>query len=122
MVKEQGSNLCWRFTGFYGHPESHRRYESWQLLAFLNSQFQLPWLCLGDFNEILSITKKEGGAIRTQQQMDGFRRVINFCNFQDLGYCGADYTWSNMQEGNNSISLRLDRALATPDWVEKFGN
>ena len=26
-----------------------------------------------------------------------------------------------MQEGNNSISLRLDRALATPEWVEKFG-
>ena len=122
VVKEQGSNSCWRLTGFYGHPETHRRYESWQLLAFLNSQFQLPWLCLGDFNEILSITEKEGGAIRTQQQMDGFRRVINFCNFQDLGYCGADYTWSNMQEGNNCISLRLDRALATPDWVEKFGN
>ena len=96
VVKEQGSNLCWRLTGFYGHPETYRRYELWQLLAFLNSQFQLPWLCLRDFNEILSITEKEGGAIRTQQQMDGFRRVINFCNFQDLGYCGADYTWSNM--------------------------
>ena len=67
VVKEQGSNFGWRFTGFYGHPETHRRYESWQLLAFLNSQFQLPWLCPGDFNEILSITKKEGGAIRTQQ-------------------------------------------------------
>jgi len=23
-----------------------------------------------------------------------------------------------MQEGNNSISLRLDRAFATPEWVE----
>ena len=26
-----------------------------------------------------------------------------------------------MQEGNNSISLRLDRAFATSEWVEKFG-
>ena len=60
VVKEQGSNFCWRLTSFYRHPETHRRYELWHLLAFLNSQFQLPWLCLGDFNEILSITEKKG--------------------------------------------------------------
>ena len=53
--------------------------------------------------------------------MDGFRRVVNYSNFQDLGHSGYDYTWSNMQEGDNSISLRLDRAFATPEWVEKFG-
>ena len=121
VIKEHDSNFYWRITGFYGHLETYRRYESWQLLAFLNNQFQLPWLCLRDFNEILLINEKVGGATRTQQQMDGFRRVVNYCNFHDLGYCGSDYTWSNMQEGNNSISLRLDRAFATPEWVEMFG-
>ena len=23
VVKEQGSNFCWRLTGFYGHSETH---------------------------------------------------------------------------------------------------
>ena len=86
IVREIDGNFLWRITGFYGHPETHHRYESWRLLAFLHSQFQLPWLCLGDFNEILSISEKEGGVTPSQQQMEGFRNVVNFCEFVDLGY------------------------------------
>ena len=52
--------------------------------------------------------------------MDSFRRVVNFCGFKDLGYCGSDFTWFNMKERMDRISLRLDRALATSDWLESF--
>ena len=45
---------------------------------------------------------------------------MDFCGFSDLGYCGPDFTWCNMQEGENIIQLRLDRALATLEWIEKF--
>ena len=45
---------------------------------------------------------------------------MNLCGFQDLGYCGPDFTWCNMQEGTNRISLRLDRALATSGWLRPF--
>ena len=44
----------WRFTGFYGHLEAHRRHESWALLDKLQPLPTLPWLCVGDFNETLS--------------------------------------------------------------------
>ena len=44
----------------------------------------MPWACLGDFSEILSATEKAGGPDRSQQQMEGFREVINICNFQDM--------------------------------------
>ncbi|XP_075649952.1 uncharacterized protein LOC142620474 [Castanea sativa] len=54
--------------------------------------------------------------------MERFREVVNYCNFQDLGYSGSDFTWSNMQEGNDCISLRLDRALANQEWVDRFGS
>ncbi|XP_075665592.1 uncharacterized protein LOC142635292 [Castanea sativa] len=64
--------------------------------------------------------EKSGGANCTQQQIDGFRGIVNYCGFHDLGYCGPDYTWSNMQEGENRICLRLDRALATPEWSARF--
>ena len=64
--------------------------------------------------------EKWGGANRSQNQMDGFRNVINSCGFKDLGYSGTDYTWCNMQEGAGRIYLRLDRALATCDWIENF--
>ena len=52
--------------------------------------------------------------------MDRFREVVNTCGFKDLGYCGPDFTWCNMQEGINRTYLRLDRALATNDWISYF--
>ena len=52
--------------------------------------------------------------------MDGFREVANARGFKDLGYCGSDFTWCNMQEGDNRIYLRLDRAFATNDWINYF--
>ena len=43
----------WRFTFFYGAPETHLCVNSWNLIRILNRQFSLPWRCIGDFNEIL---------------------------------------------------------------------
>ena len=65
IVREVDKNSIWRITGFYGHPKTHRRYESWRLLSFLHSQFQLLWLCLGDFNGILSMHEKARGSVRS---------------------------------------------------------
>ena len=33
---------------------------------------------------------------------------------------GTDFTWCNMQEGENRIQLRIDRALANTEWIGKF--
>ena len=108
--------------GFYGHPESHLRKDSWKLLSYLNNQFSLPWFCYGNFNEILSLSEKSGGPLRTQRQMDGFRDAVNNCGFQDLGFSGPQYTWCNMREGSDRVYLHLDRAFANSDWLNKFSN
>ena len=52
--------------------------------------------------------------------MESFRNVVNFCGFLDLGYVGADFTWCNMQEGENRIQLRQDRALVNTEWIGNF--
>lgn len=44
----------WRFIVFYGRPEDHRRWESWALMDHLYKLDSRPWLCCGDFNEILT--------------------------------------------------------------------
>ena len=88
----------------------------------MHRKFNLPWLCYGDFNEILSREEKlgGGGVPRPQRQMDGFRELVNIYGFKDLGYSGPDFTWCNMQERENRVYLRLDRALATNDWINHF--
>ena len=67
IIIESSSGFKWRITGFYSQPKTHLRHESWKLLTDLNRRFNLPWLCLGDFNEIVSMKEKLGRVIRTQQ-------------------------------------------------------
>lgn len=56
-ITDQQNNFKWRFTSFYGHPETHLRKESWNLLSYLYAQLSLPWFCCEDFNEILYVWK-----------------------------------------------------------------
>ena len=58
IVTEEHGNRTWRFTGFYGHPETSKREESWRLLEELGKRSDLPWICMGDFNEILHLGEK----------------------------------------------------------------
>ena len=50
---DHGVDDAWRFTGFYGDPDTANREDSWSLLRNLSSRSFLLWICLGDFNEIL---------------------------------------------------------------------
>ena len=111
---------CWRLTGFYGCPEQHRRKESWALLKHLNSLNSLPWLCIVDFNEILTIAEKSGGQDRPMRQILDFQETMNWCALVDLGYQGAQYTWNNNRDDEANIQGCLDRALATSTWLDLF--
>ena len=50
----------WRITGFYGNPETSKRPDSWLLLKRLSTLNSLPWVCLGDFNELMDGRVKGG--------------------------------------------------------------
>lgn len=59
-----GEGFIWRFTGFYGEPKTDRKDFSWKALRMLNASRRRPWLCVGDFNEVLLGCEKEGGSQR----------------------------------------------------------
>ena len=62
-VINPGIDDTWHFTGFYRAPEVAIREDSWSVLRHLASQYNLPWVCIGDFNEIVKVEEKLGGAI-----------------------------------------------------------
>ncbi|OMP01909.1 reverse transcriptase [Corchorus capsularis] len=109
----------WRFTGFYGRPETNKRHESWALLRLLATQSNLPWLCADDFNEILSNDEKLGGRMRSQRQMNDFREVIDECCFNECPTKGPTFTWSRRFAGE-VVFEKLDRAYATISWSDRF--
>lgn len=86
----------------------------------LNGTSNLPWLCGGDFNELLLDSEKKGGADKKSSSIQMFRDTINNCNLQDLGFTGYPFTWSNGREGEENIQERLDRFLATKNWKNLY--
>ena len=59
----QGVDDAWRFTGFYRDLDTASRENSWSLLRDLSQRSSLPWICVGDFNEILFLRRNWDGWI-----------------------------------------------------------
>jgi hypothetical protein len=59
-INENGES-GWRLTGSYGEPSSDKKYLSWEYIRSLHDDIDLPWILMGDFNEILYSSEKEGG-------------------------------------------------------------
>ena len=90
------------------------------MLRTLSNQFSFPWVCIGDFNEILFADWKQRWLDRPERQMQGFREVFYFCRLKDLGYNGFPFTWCNWRPGNQNVWIRLDRRAAIIDWILTF--
>ncbi|OMO64624.1 reverse transcriptase [Corchorus capsularis] len=118
-IFDENCASVWRFTGFYGQPVATRRHESWSLLRNLHSQCDLPWLCVGDYNEILSSEEKIGGALRPSHFIEAFRSVIDDCEFMEILIRGPKMTWKRRINGE-FVFERLDRCLVSRSWLKRF--
>lgn len=105
----KGKSGNWRFTGFYGHPETEKRHFSWELLDRLNDVSTGPCIVGGDFNEITSVHEKKGGAVRNHRQMGLFQDALNICKLMDAGFVGDKFTWKRGNNRKNQVKERLDR-------------
>jgi exonuclease III len=72
IMKDGAIAHPWKLTGFYGHSDWTKRHEYWALLNFLRSFAPLPWLCVGDFNEVTKQLEKSGVVLRKEIQMTQF--------------------------------------------------
>ena len=77
----------WRLTSsVYGEAQVSERHKTWDLLKDICGDSPLPWLCIGDFNEVLRSDEHVGIGRRSASQIQGFRDTVDVCNLIDLGY------------------------------------
>ena len=119
-VKVHTYDSLWRLTGIYKHLEEELNGETWRLMRHLHARASLPWVRLGDFNEILSSNEKNGGNLRPMGAMMGFQQTLLHCGLVDLGFNGYRFTWRNSRVGSTFVEERLDRVVATSEWREMF--
>jgi hypothetical protein len=57
---------------------------------------------------------------RPERQMLEFREMLARCELHDLGFSGLPWTYDNLQKGERNVHVRLDRAVASMDWKQRF--
>uniref|UniRef100_A0A803QG78 Reverse transcriptase domain-containing protein n=1 Tax=Cannabis sativa TaxID=3483 RepID=A0A803QG78_CANSA len=116
-----GIEPCLHFTAFYGSPHSHNKDASWTLLKRLADVApHLPWLAIGDFNEIISNANKSGGGLRNESQMETFRKVLDHCSLHETPFEGEPFTWIKNHFATNTIKERLDWCFVNSLWGSTF--
>ncbi|XP_019151047.1 PREDICTED: uncharacterized protein LOC109147845 [Ipomoea nil] len=106
----------WRMTCYYGFSERSRRAESWNVLRTLAAKSNLPWIVMGDFNDLLYQYEKRGGNPHPNSLLRGFGDTLEDCGLAQLPMVGYPYTWEKGKGTVNWIEERLDKVLVTDGW------
>jgi hypothetical protein len=51
-----------------------------------------------------------------------FRDVLSHYDLHDLGFSGTPWMYDNKKNGDHNVKVRLDRAVASPQWSIWFPN
>ncbi|XP_015946659.1 uncharacterized protein LOC107471680 [Arachis duranensis] len=105
----------WCLTAVYASPHAHLRSKLWKEMKKIATDMKLPWLLIGDFNDISKADEKKGGATLDMHAVNRFKRWIEECGLIDMGYIGSKFTWVGGVRGGLKIYKRLDRALSNSD-------
>ncbi|XP_062014482.1 uncharacterized protein LOC133731021 [Rosa rugosa] len=105
-----------KITWMYGNPHTNEKSSFWYSMFRRFSPVSTPWLCLGDFNDILNAFEKWGGATRLQWRMNLFRNFLTHTELRDLNFQGPIHTWYCMRQSQIFIKERLDRSLGNVHW------
>lgn len=109
----------WRLYGCYGPCKFSEKRVFWENLQNTIHSEQLPWVLLGDLNEILDLSEKLGGKdIRGQTLF--LKRFLQETGTIDLGFVGHRFTWTRRVDNRIIMKERLDRVVANFQWVQNY--
>uniref|UniRef100_A0A2N9GUD6 Reverse transcriptase domain-containing protein n=1 Tax=Fagus sylvatica TaxID=28930 RepID=A0A2N9GUD6_FAGSY len=95
--------------------ERYRR-EFWESLQEVVREFGGPWMCVGDFNCIISQEEKRGGSKIGSSSGGGLREFMEDRGGIDLGFIGYEFTWCNKRCGLANIKERHLYQSLNPTW------
>jgi hypothetical protein len=69
----------WLLSCIYGPPVHKNKVVFWESLMDVGKNFHGPWLCIGDFNMILSQSDKQGGLPYASSSSNAFHDWLDSC-------------------------------------------
>lgn len=108
-VQVSSTNFSWIFSALYACPRLGPQLKLWDHLSVFVRTYNLPWLVVGDFNEVLSSHEKLSVVPACQRRISSFARCLDDCDLVDLRFNGPRFTWTNKQQ-NGLVMQRIDQA------------
>ncbi|XP_030453714.2 uncharacterized protein LOC115675253 [Syzygium oleosum] len=110
------SGKTMRITFVHAPNVIQEKVKFWDKLRQVSLLDSSPWLCLGDFNEVLYDWEKVGKRSISQSRLNAFRECLDDCALMEMDCKGCAYTWANNREGENFVKEKLDRVFCNLDW------
>ena len=90
LIRVKSSSLTCLISAIYASPRFAKRCILWNNLITIASRHNLPWLALGDFNDVLSEDEKFGGNGICGKRVRAYQECMNECKLLDLGFSGQN--------------------------------
>ena len=100
----------------YASPKYENRCLLWANLKKVSKHHDLPWILMGDFNEMVDENEKLRGNPISIQRVREYRECMDCCNMLDLSFSSPKFTWPNHKGIGDLIQERLDRCWVNPSW------
>ncbi|XP_074290608.1 uncharacterized protein LOC141617322 [Silene latifolia] len=116
------NNLVFCLIFVYAPAQPSEKADFWSELENFVLNLELPFLLLGDLNEIKSPSEKEGGAKVTNARCVRLNKFLNNTNCVDLPFSGNFFTWRKKKTSSDNVFEILDKAVASPNWINSYPN
>lgn len=116
LLQVQSLSFSWILSDIYASPKFENMCILWENLKKVSNHHDLPWILMGDFNEVLEESEKLGGNPLSIRRVQEYKESMNYCNLLDLGFSRPKFTWTNKRGIRNLIQERLDRCWVNPSW------
>nr|XP_048337067.1 uncharacterized protein LOC125424270 [Ziziphus jujuba var. spinosa] len=120
IIKEEDGKESWWLIACHGTQYHTEKEAFWNHLEKTILKCEMPWVVIGDLNDIFEESKKFGG--RIWQRSHSFLKIfVEKVGAIDLGFSGKRLTWENKQDGRAYVKERLDRVTAAWDEEPRHG-
>ncbi|CAN1161983.1 hypothetical protein LINPERHAP2_LOCUS24237 [Linum perenne] len=109
-------------TFVHAPSESYERRAFWDVLSSLTRDKSQPWMVVGDCNTVCYAHEKQGRNLIRYSSVQPFKDFIDNNSLMDMGCIRNIFIWTNMQQGDDLVKARLDRALCTTEFRVHFEN
>lgn len=116
------SNTKARITWVYGPPYYSDKAAFWNSWSNRRRDDGIPWMVIGDLNELLWQHEMEGAVPWSQNRRQFLKPFLDSNCLVDIGYKGQQFTWAKKEFGEVVLQERLDRGLINDDWLLAWPN